>query len=462
MTNSLRNSAGDNLIEPPLRTFLEKLVPAFDEAERETASQRRQGAAFSIAEYAVNGGELPLNRIVGDLLDPQGSHGQGTAFLKVFLEQLPGVVPVEDLGRWRVVQSHRTKNKDGYVDLAIFNDFEEAIYIESKPWALEGEHQLNRYACDLQELAHRKKRLLFLPGFADREPTTLSRVNKAELGAGFASVPFQFQEEGPSVVRWLEQCATVCRAKNVGLFLTDLAAYLRMKFPGPEASMSDDPFALELARLAGTDKRNMEILFRLETLVPQLKRTLAAPFLRRLSEELERANSDWVLENGFRTFANGDGLSLRRRRWPRGWAVRMEVASANFRGFLIGFKCPSDRCPLNDLRPPLAFSETPVVTKEGQALIREALTESLRSIGHTTQESPWWPAYCYLPPPFRNWEWEAFWRISRAEEVPDGRSVASTFVEWFKLLADAVADTIDSVLTQHAHVQLPPTTVARE
>ena len=57
--------------------FLDEMVPVVDSAERSVALLRRKfGIAFRIAEYSVRGQEVPLNRILGDLLDPRGSHGR--------------------------------------------------------------------------------------------------------------------------------------------------------------------------------------------------------------------------------------------------------------------------------------------------------------------------------------------------------------------------------------------------
>jgi PD-(D/E)XK nuclease superfamily protein len=128
--------------------FVDAMVPVLHVAERTDALLRRKiGTAFRIAKYAVNG-EVSLNQIFADLLNPRGSHGQGVVFLKLFVEMLPRKIRGEASEKWRVVPSHRTET-GRYVDLALFCSTDLAIYIESKPWAEEGHKQLGDYAEDL-------------------------------------------------------------------------------------------------------------------------------------------------------------------------------------------------------------------------------------------------------------------------------------------------------------------------
>ena len=173
------------------RTFLDAMAPLLKAAERSEAMLRRRlGTAFRIAEYAVRGYEVPLNRIIADLLDPRGPHGQGPTFLKLFLARLVPDLTINDSKQWSVVPNHRIvvtsqkTRRDRYVDIALFEGASAAaIYIESKPWALEGFEQLRDYAVDLLDRSDEQKRLLFLPGMADRKQQTLTPEIEQELGS---------------------------------------------------------------------------------------------------------------------------------------------------------------------------------------------------------------------------------------------------------------------------------------
>lgn len=76
-------------IEVNALRFLDSVVPVLDAAERTDGIFRRKlGSAFRIADYTVGGYEVPVNRILGDLLDPRGRDGQRHTFLELFLEMV--------------------------------------------------------------------------------------------------------------------------------------------------------------------------------------------------------------------------------------------------------------------------------------------------------------------------------------------------------------------------------------
>ena len=177
--------------------LLDEMVPFMHEAKQAEASRRRLGAAFRIADYTVAGYEVPLNRILADLLSPRGLHGQGDLFLKSFLDLL-GLADFSS-ERWRVILNYTT-SRGRKPDIAMFLPGKIAIYIESKPWADEGADQLNDYAVDLlrQNEAHRV--LVFLPGLASRQPSSLRADVKARLGS-LEKIPFQRSEDERSIVQ---------------------------------------------------------------------------------------------------------------------------------------------------------------------------------------------------------------------------------------------------------------------
>src|SRR5207244_839864 len=70
--------------------------------------------------------ETMHSQILGDLLDPDGTHGQGDVFLVPFLEELG--IPESDVGLWHVTV------ETGRVDILIWRNHPEksAIIIENK------------------------------------------------------------------------------------------------------------------------------------------------------------------------------------------------------------------------------------------------------------------------------------------------------------------------------------------
>jgi PD-(D/E)XK nuclease superfamily len=96
-----------------------------------------------------------------DLLDPRGSHGQGGAFLKAFLEIVDGNLPPDVVGSawppadgwWRVTAECRTE--EGRLDIILANrgpSGPATIAIENKWNAGLGNQQLERYGEYLTKL----------------------------------------------------------------------------------------------------------------------------------------------------------------------------------------------------------------------------------------------------------------------------------------------------------------------
>ncbi|MFZ0890506.1 MAG: PD-(D/E)XK nuclease family protein [Candidatus Binataceae bacterium] len=428
--------------------FLDAMVPVLHVAERTDALlQRKMGTKFRIAKYAVNG-ELSLNQIFADLLNPRGPHGQGAAFLKLFVEMLPGDMWSDAPEEWRVVASHRTET-GRYVDLALFCS-DVAIYIECKPWAEEGHKQLGDYAEDLLKRTQRGT-LVFVPGQREREPKTLPEALKRKLGeTGFQKIPFQPRGDEPSIIRWLEQCVVASEADNVRVFINDLRQFLRDEFGEEnEASMTDDPFISMLKDHVRENKDRLKMVLNLERLARELRRDIPTKFLRDLGERLERElGSKWVVDwKEFDAEGTYRKLWLRKGQWPYHWGIALESESVEFRKFLIGFCCPSSAQHLRDLGKP-----TELASEDDKRGIQEVLENPLRQIGGSVRQTPWWPAWVYLPDPFNNWNTgETVVLLSGLEPPPDGRTASDTFVKWFRLLANAELEAeVEKILAQHS------------
>jgi hypothetical protein len=433
--------------------FLDAMVPVLHVAERTDALLRRKmGTAFRIAKYTVND-EVSLNQIFADLLNPRGTHGQGVVFLKFFVEMLPVDIRIDAPDEWLVVPSHRT-TKGRYVDLALFHSNDVAIYIECKPWAEEGQEQLNDYARDLLDCMAQQKILVFVPGQQEREPETLSESLKRKLGeTGYCKIPFQGGGDKPSIVHWLERCAAASGAENVRLFISDLRQFLCDEFGNEnEESMTHDPFVSMLKDHVRENKDRLKIVLSLEPLARELRKDIPIKFLRDLGERLERElGSNWVadakeFDKEFDNPGKFRKLWLRKKQWPDCWGIALENEVAGFADFIIGFCCPSLPKHLKELDKP-----TEVASEDDKRRIHEVLETPLRQIGRSIRQSEWWPAWVYLPDPFTNWNTgKTLVLLSGLERLPGGRTASDSFVEWLNLLAKTVESEIDKIVAQHS------------
>jgi len=104
-------------------------------------------SSFNVFDY-IDPNENGLSDIIAELLNPNGSHGQGDIFLKGFLE-----IIVEQKGystqNANLIREGTTDfipNLYRRIDITIeFDSGKSAIGIENKPWAGEQEDQIKDY-----------------------------------------------------------------------------------------------------------------------------------------------------------------------------------------------------------------------------------------------------------------------------------------------------------------------------
>lgn len=96
--------------------------------------------------------------IIGELLNPKGSHGQGSIFLKLFIDE------IEPLKKWDnfeyesavvIIEEHLGKideeySRGGFIDIVIKSG-NKTIIIENKIYAPEQKNQLQRYKYHYRE-----------------------------------------------------------------------------------------------------------------------------------------------------------------------------------------------------------------------------------------------------------------------------------------------------------------------
>lgn len=168
------------------------------------ARARRSGANFNVFNVLrMEEDEVRLHsRFIAELLDPRGSHGQGSAFLEMFLRQVECSLPsCSRVGakKARVEAPHYIgptlwKDEDsmgGSIDIFITDDARH-ISIENKIHHGEGDHQVDRY-CNYRPESNF---VLFLTPDGRRANTKKSN---------YAPISY-----GEYIVPWLEGCHKHC------------------------------------------------------------------------------------------------------------------------------------------------------------------------------------------------------------------------------------------------------------
>ena len=215
--------------EAGLRAFFAGLAPAISVAvEAQRRLDRVAATKFSVFHYFKENENL-VSGIFADLLRPDGSHGQGTAFLRLFLEEIDrgeasGIRkiscygPLEQCSVYTEYPTDRGRRID--IVLKLRNMW---IGVENKPWAFEQRDQLQDYLEFLQRWRDDQACVLYLSG----DGTDAQTIKDKDQ---YLTIPYGGAKNGPSVAHWVVECSRHCEAENVRSFLKDLLKYIERRF----------------------------------------------------------------------------------------------------------------------------------------------------------------------------------------------------------------------------------------
>jgi hypothetical protein len=267
--------------------------------------------------------ELGFSRILADLLDANGSHGQGDRFLRKLVDMLELQRPPSGLAASWVGVEHPTpdgRRLDILLEVGAPVDF--AIGIENKPWAREQPNQLESYVNYLSRYPNWT--LLYITLDA-RPPTTPDSARCAELiqqGRLHLLSYAKAEDSGQSLQVWLQQCRDTCHAVAVRQFLGDLAAYVEDIGKGP--TLGTSLMAERVTQEAAADfiissPRNLSVCMILRESFDLGVRKLIGTFLDSVEREVqEKLGKGWGTENPFRSNATSLdwlGLTFYRHTW---------------------------------------------------------------------------------------------------------------------------------------------------
>ena len=119
--------------ERELERFFAEVAPRLETAQTlDDELDRQLARRFNVFRY-LRTDEMGFSRMIADLLDPAGDHGQGAAFLKLLTEKLDFAWDVNpsDLGNAKV-QTERQIAGRRRIDIVVEIDSEHCLAIENK------------------------------------------------------------------------------------------------------------------------------------------------------------------------------------------------------------------------------------------------------------------------------------------------------------------------------------------
>lgn len=241
---------------------------------------------FNLFDYLRND-EMGVSKVIADLLDPKGTHGQGGLFLHAFASLL-GQSWITGTSEWRVVTEQQA-NGQRRIDVYLESDIG-IIGIENKPWASDQKNQLNDYADHLKRIAAKKSWLLIY--LCNSEPSTNSipkkKLEEYERDKKLIRLDFH------SLVGWLNSCAAQSRALVVRVFIEELAKFVRSNING-DLDMSEEKEVLDEIMKSPA---NIAAAFYVSNAMTALKQRLLRKFHDDLKSQLEKKGFHIVWDSG--------------------------------------------------------------------------------------------------------------------------------------------------------------------
>jgi hypothetical protein len=222
---------------PPENELLHKVAIELEALEQARERYSPQLAPdFSIFDY-VDTSELGLSRILGDLLNPKGKHGQKDLFLRCFIERcLPNLDDngwqefKDNLSKTKIKLEERTWAIHSYrrMDIYLSQSAKFGICIENKPYTIDQKQQLVDYAMELETRRLQKFHLVYLNEKGVPHQDSLDEASKEKLEANKQISYVKYTE----LAKCLEYCVENIPNTDVSNFIRKLILFINKQFNG--------------------------------------------------------------------------------------------------------------------------------------------------------------------------------------------------------------------------------------
>lgn len=277
----------------------EQLLHTITQQRLVMAQAREQYGAVLAPDFLVmdylRTDEMGLSRILADLLNPHGSHHQGSLFLKRFLEKIFGHESSET--HWAAGLSQAVKFRVGVEEVCtasqtlrrmdILIEWENtqgqhyALCIENKPYAGDQANQIIDYLNELKGRQYQHYHVLYLNGYGS-DPLAYSI--SPELAEHYRSNSQLSTLEYGELIGWLKNCRMDCRSDRVANFLREIEKFIQRVFMG-ERDMDESNKIKEIIQ---QDSRSLVSAFEISKQLQNVQDQLIDQFQRQLEVIFEK------------------------------------------------------------------------------------------------------------------------------------------------------------------------------
>ena len=425
-----------------LERFFAEVAPRLDTAQTlDDELDRQLARRFNVFRY-LRTDEMGFSRMIADLLDPAGDHGQGAAFLKLLTERLDFAKGV-NLDRARV-QTERQIDV-GRLDIAIEINGTHCLAIENKSNnAVDQEGQVENYLKWLErEFSHSV--LIYLsptgdgPSAMSVDAKTIEKLTM-EPPRRFVIMPCNSSDATDdefdelrllfSLVDWLADCRRNCDVDRLRWYLRETETYCRQKYGGNIMTDSKKNAIADFVR----DSKNVATAMAVYETWPEVARKIKEGFLDLIFQSLwdhlpEDMDGYW--DWGQKRYESY--MYVHRKRWrtygeENFTAIHMQAESKDCTNWRIGIWSPSVDSVSGDDR-------------ERCEKLHNEIGRLSKSLGKNQQVSwPWWE---WVDEKYRYWN--SLIPQMDEEVRKGGGEITDYFVGKFKEIADQAIPIIDRI-----------------
>ncbi len=266
-----------------IRILLKKISAVSDEYD---SNYRKTGRYFNIFDIAnISSNEITICRIIHELLNPKGSHFQGDAYLRLFVDILKLKVPAFEFNdeEYHTVSVRReeciTENRNRRIDLVIETETS-YIPIEVKIYAGDQNEQCKDYYKKAKSTNNKKATMFYLTLYGSPPSSESLRGLDPDDQKRIKLISFKYE-----ILNWLEKCLEhheTIKIAPIREILSQLKDVIRRL-----TNQMEEGQIMEISNILAESKINMKAAIDIEKGLIEAKKTMINKVFKAISEKIE-------------------------------------------------------------------------------------------------------------------------------------------------------------------------------
>ena len=435
-----------------LERFFAEIAPRLETAQTlDDELDRQLARRFNVFRY-LRTDEMGFSRMIADLLDPEGDHGQGAAFLKLLTAKLDFAqdVNLTDLSSVNVQMERQidVHCRIRRIDIVVEINDKHCLAIENKSnFAADQELQV---ADDLDWLERYSHSLLVYLSPTGDGPSeeSVARETIKKLGTttprpfvimscdsssetsddGFDDLRLKF-----SLVDWLADCRRNCDVDRLRWYLREIETYCRQRYGGNIVTDSKKSTVADFVR---GDSKNVATAMAVYEVWPEVARKIKSDFLNQIWCLLP-SDMDGNWDYGKKP--RETYIYICRKCWrpyvvdgqEEQTSIYMQAEDGNGTNWDIGVRSP-------------ASSSVSRADRERSENLHVEIGSLAKRLGKNSNSKwPWWPWWEWIEGKYRYWD--SLIPKLHEEVAEGGGEITDYFVRKFNEIADESIRIIDRI-----------------